>query len=79
MNNIPQLDLHGAVEEEVFDLLDRFLRDHRDQEQALIIVGRGKGIIKKKVIEYLELTAYPWSYERVKGLENTGALVIDLY
>ena len=79
MKKWPQLDLHGSSEEELFDLLDRFLRDHKDKEQVLIIVGKGKGIIKQKVLEYLKLAGYPWSYERVKGFENRGALVIDLY
>ena len=79
MKNIPQLDLHGESKEEIFDLLDRFLRENKDQEQVLVIVGKGKGVIKKKVLEYLKLVQYPWRNERVNGFENKGALIIDLY
>ena len=73
-----QLDLHGKDKEELYDLLDRFLRENEGEEQVLVIVGKGRGVIKKEVLEYLEKTQYSWSYERVKGFENKGALLVDL-
>ena len=76
---IPSLDLHGKQEDEVFDLLDPFIRENRDKEQVLLIVGKGKGIVKRKVEEYLKMAHYSWSYEKVRGVVNTGALLIDLY
>ena len=79
MKNIPQLDLHGKSEEEVCEVLDRFFRDHENQEQVLVIVGKGRGVIKKKALEYLASIKYGWNYEKVRGVENTGALVVDLY
>lgn len=78
-NNIPCIDLHGCKAEEVFDLLDQFIRKYENQEQAVVIVGKGKGIVRKKVLEYLNMGHYPWSYEKVRGFVNEGALVVDLY
>jgi len=78
MKNIPQLDLHGKTEEEIFDLLDCFIRENSTKEEVLVIVGKGKGIIKNKVLEYLKLIGYSWTYEKVRGVENQGALMIDL-
>ena len=75
----PVLDLHGKQEDEVFDLLDRFIREHKDREQVLLIVGKGRGIVKRKTTEYLKLAHYSWSYEKVRGTVNLGALLVDLY
>ena len=76
--NIPILDFHGKQEDEIFDFLDQFLRKYNNKEQVLLVVGKGKGIVKQKVIEYLKLTGYSWKYEKVKGLVNKGALLVDL-
>ena len=76
---IPVLDFHGIQEDHVFDLLDRFIREHEGREQILLIVGKGKGVVKNKVIEYLKLTHYPWNYEKVRGFINSGALLVDLH
>ena len=75
---ISTLDLHGKQEDEVFDLLDEFIRKHSDKEQVLLIVGKGKGVVKKKTIEYLNLAHYTWTYEKVRGVVNPGALLVDL-
>ena len=79
LKRIPVLDLHGKQKDEVFDLLDRFIREHKDKEQALVVVGKGKGIVKRKVKEYLKMAHYSWSYEKVRGAVNSGALLVDLY
>ena len=78
-SKIPRLDLHGQTEDKVFDLLDQFIRKHQKHEQLMLIVGKGKGIVKKKAIEYLKMTHYPWQYEKIRGITNEGALIIDLY
>ena len=78
-HTIPSLDFHGKQEDEVFDLLDRFIREHTGKEQVLLIVGKGRGIVKGKVIEYLKLAHYSWSYEKNRGILNPGALLVDLY
>ena len=67
---IPTLDLHGKQEDEIFDLLDQFIRQNSDKEQVLLIVGKGRGIVKKKAIEYISLTHYTWTYEKVRGIVN---------
>lgn len=80
MKNTPSLDLHGRSKDEVFDLLDAFLREHESREQVLVIVGIGRGLIKKEALKYLEQIGLSWRHERdIRGLENPGALVIDLY
>ena len=78
VKNIPKLDLHGKSEDELFDLLDYFIRKNKDQEEVLIIVGKGKGVIKSKTLKYLTMADYSWRYEKVKGIDNEGALVVDL-
>ena len=75
---IPVLDLHGKQEDEIFDLLDRFIRDHKGRDQVLLIVGKGRGVVKRKAVEYLSLAHYSWNYEKVRGLANPGALLVDL-
>ena len=78
-NNIPSIDLHGQEEDEVFNLIDQFIRKHKNQEQVLVIVGKGRGVVRKKVLEYLKLAHYPWNYERSGSIINEGALIVDLY
>ena len=78
-SKIPCLDLHGQTEDKVFDLLDQFIRKHQHYEQIMFIVGKGKGIIKQKTLEYLKMAHYPWQYEKVRGSTNKGALIVDLY
>ena len=74
----PAIDLHGRTEDEIFDLLDQFIRKHQNQEQVIVIVGKGRGIVRKKVLEYLEMAHYSWSYETVRGIFNEGALIVNL-
>ena len=76
--SIPAIDLHGYTTDEVFDRLDQFIRIHKDQEQICVIVGKGKGLVKKKVLEYLKMAHYSWCYEKVRGITNEGALLVDM-
>ena len=78
MNKKPTLDLHGLTKDEVFDVLDKFIVRHSGYEELRVIVGRGKGIVRQKTIEYLKGAHYPWRYEKAQGVENKGALIIDL-
>ena len=78
MKKNPTLDLHGVTEDEVFDLVDRFLTK-ATSPVVRIMPGKGKGIIKKKLIEYLKLAKYSWTYEKLaNGKPNEGVLVIHL-
>ncbi len=75
----PTLDLHGVTEDEVFDLVDRFITKNSSAAQIRIMPGKGKGIVKKKLIEYLRLANYSWKYEKLpNGTPNEGVLVIHL-
>jgi DNA-nicking Smr family endonuclease len=75
---IPTLDLHGCTTDEIFNLLDPFIMKYKNYSELRIIVGKGKGLVKRKTIKYLKGAHYPWRYERVHGIENTGALIVDL-
>ena len=75
---IPKIDLHGHTADEIFDLLDQFIRKHQHREQVIAIVGKGHGIVKNKSLEYLKMAHYPWSYEKIRGKTNEGVLIIDL-
>ena len=75
---IPTLDLHGCTTDEVFNLLDPFITKHSQHPELRIIVGKGRGLVKNKTIKYLKGAHYPWRYEKVRGIENTGALIVDL-
>ena len=44
----PTLDLHGCTTDEVFNLLDKFIREHNKHPELCVIVGKGKGLVKKK-------------------------------
>ena len=77
-NTIISIDLHGCIADDVFDLLDQFIRKHQKQRRLMVIAGKGRGIIRKKVIEYLKIAHYSWSYEKIRGQINEGALVIEL-
>lgn len=74
----PSLDLHGRQTDEVFDLIDRFVTKHDSSRELLIIVGKGRGLVKKTAIEYLRRGGFPWRYETAHGKENQGALIVDL-
>ena len=77
--NLPVFDLHGCSADQVFDLLDRFIRAQKNQERVCIIVGKGKGVIQEKTLEYLAQTHYSWKWKRIRGVENRGALIVDLF
>ena len=76
--SMPRLDLHGKTAEEVIDCLDPFLLAHKDREQVAIISGKGKGVVKKKVLEYLKQAGYSWRYEKIQGLNNEGCVIVDM-
>ncbi len=70
----PLLDLHGVTEAEVFDKVDQFIHKHSQNglDQVKIMPGKGKGIVKKKLIEYLRLGNYPYKTEN----ENDGVFIV---
>ena len=74
----PTLDLHGKTREEVFPLLDSFIMKNQNAETVLVIVGKGRGLVRQKTIEWLKSAQYPYRYEITQGVENPGALVVDL-
>lgn len=78
MKKYKTLDLHGVSEEKVFDRLDCFIREHSKEEELVLIVGKGRGIIRRKAVEYLEMCHYKWRYGKDHGRENKGSLIVEL-
>ena len=73
----PILDLHGFKEDEVYDAVDRFLLKNEKAKTVHIMTGKGKGIVKKKVVQYLKQAGYPAKPLRMAGGKiNEGVLVI---
>ena len=80
-SNSPTLDLHGLREDEVFDKVDAFISSPRVQnsKQVRIMPGKGKGIVQKKLIEYLKLGGFPWSFEKdSSGKVNEGVIIVHV-
>lgn len=76
-SKIPTLDLHGFKPEDVFDAVEAFLQKHGNRPQVRIMPGKGTGKVKAKVIEYLKLSHYPWSHERLpNGSTNEGVMIV---
>jgi len=76
--SILKLDLHGKTRDEAMVLLEDFLEENETAKQIGVIVGKGQGIIKEAVTKHLDDRNYTWTYEKVRGIENQGALIIDL-
>ena len=75
------LDLHGCTSDEVVDQVDNFIcqQVQRGVSRTRIMTGKGKGIVKKAVIQYLKKAHYPWEYEKLKnGQRNEGVLIVIL-
>ncbi|MCB0361220.1 MAG: Smr/MutS family protein [Bdellovibrionales bacterium] len=75
----PVLDLHGKNQDEVFDLVDRFVWDQSKKglSRIRIMTGKGKGLVRKQVVDYLKKAGYPWQYERLPSGEfNEGVLIV---
>ena len=75
------LDLHGRQKDEVFDLVDRFITQsvNSSLKQVTIMPGKGKGILRKEVIRYLDLAHYQWQFDKTSGgSKNEGAIIVFL-
>lgn len=80
-SQVPTLDLHGAVVDDVFDLMDRFLRSAEAAGQPLvrIIHGRGKGKVREKALEYCRLAGHEPEQDKSDGLHsNPGSFLLYL-
>ena len=79
--NLPTLDLHGVTVDEVFDLLDRFLRREEASGTACVRIlhGKGTGKVKEKAREYCRQTGHiPKPDRDENGGENPGAFLLYL-
>jgi dsDNA-specific endonuclease/ATPase MutS2 len=78
--NYPTLDLHGVTVDEVFDLLDRFLRKAEGRADAVrVIHGKGTGRVREKAYEYCRLTGHsPKPDKGENGKANPGSFLLFL-
>lgn len=78
---IPQLDLHGALVDEVFDRLDRFLREQEAKgvSPVRIVHGIGTGKVKAKCLEYCKATGHsPKADTSESEKPNPGSFLLYL-
>ena len=79
--NIPTLDLHGKRVDEVFDLMDRFLRreEERSSRCVRILHGKGSGKVREKALEYCQISGHsPKPDAGVGGAPNPGSFLLYL-
>ena len=71
---MPTLDLHGFRVDDVYDALDRFIRDAeaKGHERVRIITGKGTGKVRDKAMEYLRIAHY------APKAENEGSFWIAI-
>ncbi len=80
-SQIPALDLHGAVVDDVFDLMDRFLRreEGNGSDRVRIIHGKGTGKVKEKALEYCKLSGHVPQVDTGEGIySNPGSFLLYL-
>jgi dsDNA-specific endonuclease/ATPase MutS2 len=81
MKKIPSLDLHGVRQEEVFDLLDKFIRkeEAKGSSAVRIIHGIGTGKVKARVLEFCKITGHqPKPDKGENGQVNPGSVLLYL-
>ena len=75
------LDLHGVRGEDVESKVDQFLVQisSSNLKKARIMTGKGTGVVKKLVMNYLKQAGHAWKYEKLSnGKDNEGCLVLYL-
>jgi dsDNA-specific endonuclease/ATPase MutS2 len=78
---IPTLDLHGVAVDEVFDLMDRFLRSEEASGtgRVRILHGRGTGKVRAKALEYCRITGHsPMDDKTESQWGNPGSFLLYL-
>lgn len=78
---LPKIDLHGYRGDDVFDALDRFLLNaaRQGRPRAEIICGKGTGVVRGQVLNYLKKANYHWQFEQSpNGKPNEGSILVFL-
>ena len=69
------LDLHGFKADDVEQAVDDFLvsQGNSGAKKARIMTGKGKGIVRKIAVHYLQMAHFPWTFEKSpSGQSNEG-------
>jgi DNA-nicking Smr family endonuclease len=80
-SSIPSLDLHGFKVEQVYDAIDRFLRQAEagGAVKVRIITGIGTGKVKEKALAYLREANYSAKADVMgNGQTNDGSFIVYL-
>ena len=72
------LDLHKVREWDVPARVKQFVRACDKEEELLIVTGKGRGVIRAKVIESIENMGFQWRDSQTQGATNSGALIVEL-
>ncbi len=75
------LDLHGRKVDEVWPLLDKFLREAEAQglKQVRIMTGKGTGKVREEALRGLKFGGYAPKPEKLKnGTINDGVFLVYL-
>jgi DNA-nicking Smr family endonuclease len=74
-DHLPTLDLHGFLVDDVYDAIDRFLRDAEKKGHARvrIITGKGSGKVRAKTLEYLKIGHFE------PKIENEGSFLVAIF
>ncbi len=81
IQQIPTLDLHGVVVDDVFDLMDRFLRreEANGSDCVRILHGRGTGKVRAKALEYCRISGHsPVDDKAESQWGNPGSFLLYL-
>ena len=77
--NLPTLDLHGCNKKSSTYYISEFINDNYKKNNKLlkIIHGKGEGIIKKAVHDFLKSSSLVKSYKI--DYFNEGVTIVELY
>ncbi len=78
IDNYPKLDVHGESSDSVLLYVEDFIRDNLKLKQLKIVIihGKGEGILKKVIHEYLKTNENVLNYQL--DLNNLGITIVDL-
>lgn len=75
------LDLHGKTVEEIWSLVDRFIRQAQDAglSQVRIMTGKGSGKVREETLRALRFGKFPHRPEPLKhGKVNDGVWIVSI-
>ncbi len=74
------IDLHGLDSDEALFELDKFINESimNNNDIIKVIHGKGRGVLKNKIYEYLSESVLVKKYENAGLFDNYGTTVVEL-